>query len=377
MLMNGIYIHIPFCKKVCYYCDFHFTVSLKQKDALLDSILKELEIRKDYLGNNSINTIYFGGGTPSILSVSELGGILQKINSLFSIETNMEITLEANPDDLNVEYLKDLKSLGINRLSIGIQSFFDEDLKWMNRRHNASDAENCIKLSQDSGFSNMNIDLIYGLPQLTVERWQQNLNTFISLDVPHLSAYHLTIEPKTVFGYYKRKGRLTEIDEEISLKHYDLLVNTMNANNYEHYEISNFCKEGKYSRHNTNYWKAGHYLGIGPSAHSFDGTSRQWNVSVNSDYINAINKGERFYEIEKLAENDKFNDYLLTGLRTKWGIDLNFIAKTFGSQYINHLERELSRIVDNDKVTRDKDIVRLTDRGMFLSDNIIAGLFMV
>lgn len=375
--MNGIYIHIPFCKKVCYYCDFHFTVSLKQKDALLDSILKELEIRKDYLGNNSINTIYFGGGTPSILSVSELGGILQKINSLFSIETNMEITLEANPDDLNVEYLKDLKSLGINRLSIGIQSFFDEDLKWMNRRHNASDAENCIKLSQDSGFSNMNIDLIYGLPQLTVERWQQNLNTFISLDVPHLSAYHLTIEPKTVFGYYKRKGRLTEIDEEISLKHYDLLVNTMNANNYEHYEISNFCKEGKYSRHNTNYWKAGHYLGIGPSAHSFDGTSRQWNVSVNSDYINAINKGERFYEIEKLAENDKFNDYLLTGLRTKWGIDLNFIAKTFGSQYINHLERELSRIVDNDKVTRDKDIVRLTDRGMFLSDNIIAGLFMV
>lgn len=375
--MNGIYIHIPFCKKVCYYCDFHFTVSLKQKDALLDSILKELEIRKDYLGNNSINTIYFGGGTPSILSVSELSGILQKINSLFSIETNAEITLEANPDDLNAEYLKDLKSLGINRLSIGIQSFFDEDLKWMNRRHNASDAENCIKLCQDSGFSNMNIDLIYGLPQLTVERWQQNLNTFISLDVPHLSAYHLTIEPKTVFGYYKRKGRLTEIDEEISLKHYDLLVNTMNTNNYEHYEISNFCKDGKYSRHNTNYWKAGRYLGIGPSAHSFNGTSRQWNVSVNSDYINAINKGETFYEIEKLAENDKFNDYLLTGLRTKWGIDLNFIAKTFGSQYINHLERELIRIVDNDKVTRDKDIVRLTDRGMFLSDNIIAGLFMV
>ena len=375
--MNGIYIHIPFCKKVCYYCDFHFTVSLKQKDAIIDSILKELEIRKDYLGTRVINTVYFGGGTPSILSMSELDGILQKISSLFTIEQTAEITLEANPDDLNEEYLVDLKILGINRLSIGVQSFFDEDLTWMNRRHNANEAENCIKLSQDKGFSNLNIDLIYGLPQMTVERWQQNLHTFISLDVPHLSAYHLTIEPKTVFGYYKRKGRLTEADEEISLKHYDILVDTMNANNYEHYEISNFCKDGRYSRHNTNYWKAGHYVGIGPSAHSFNGTSRQWNVSVNSDYINAIAKGEAFYEVEKLSENEKFNDYLLTGLRTQWGIDLSYIKKAFGDQYFNHLEKALSGIVDNKTVKRDQDFVKLTDRGMFLSDNIIAGLFMV
>jgi putative oxygen-independent coproporphyrinogen III oxidase len=375
--MNGIYIHIPFCKKVCYYCDFHFTVSLKQKDAIIDSILKELEIRKDYLGNKVISTVYFGGGTPSILSLSELDGILQKISSLFTIEQTAEITLEANPDDLNEEYLVDLKRLGINRLSIGVQSFFDEDLTWMNRRHNVNEAENCIKLSQDKGFSNLNIDLIYGLPQMTVERWQQNLHTFISLDVPHLSAYHLTIEPKTVFGYYKRKGRLTEVDEEISLKHYDILVDTMSTNNFEHYEISNFCKDGRYSRHNTNYWKAGHYLGIGPSAHSFNGTSRQWNVSVNSDYINAIAKGEAFYEVEKLSENEKFNDYLLTGLRTQWGIDLSYIKKAFGDQYFNYLEKVLSGIIDNKTVKRDQDIVRLTDRGMFLSDNIIAGLFMV
>lgn len=373
--MNGIYIHIPFCKKVCYYCDFHFTVSFVQKDVLLEAILRELDLRKDYLGPGAINTIYFGGGTPSVLSINELDRILQKINSLFFVDAAAEITLEANPDDLKADYLRDLRKLGINRLSIGIQSFFDEDLTWMNRRHNSDEAQNCVKLAQDSGFSNMNIDLIYGLPQLTSERWQQNLDKFIALDVPHLSAYHLTIEPKTVFGYYQRKGRLIEIDEEMSLQHYHLLIETMKTSGFEHYEISNFCKEGLYSKHNTNYWKYGNYLGIGPSAHSYNGISRQWNVSVNSDYIHAINAGTPFFEIEQLTDKERYNDYLLTGLRTKWGIDLGFVRKTFGEGYLHFLEKELNRISHNACIITENQQVKLTEEGMFISDKLIAELF--
>lgn len=372
--MRGIYIHIPFCKKVCYYCDFHFTVSFLQKDAIIASIIKEIELQQHYLDSNAIDTIYFGGGTPSVLSIREIGSILQKISGLFSISSTAEITLEANPDDISPQYLEELCTLGINRLSIGVQSFFDEDLKWMNRRHNGKDAENAIKHSQDKGFTNLNIDLIYGLPQLTAERWEKNIQKFISLGAPHLSAYHLTIEPKTVFGYYKRKGRLTEVEEEMSLQHYKLLVEIMKANAYEHYEISNFCKEGAYSKHNTNYWKQGHYLGLGPSAHSFNGITRQWNVSVNSDYINAIKGGNPCYEAEQLSEKDKFNDYLLTGLRTKWGIDLDVIKELYGSTYIKHLEKELPRYINTSHITVSDGRACLTDDGMFISDTIISEL---
>lgn len=374
MLMRGIYIHIPFCKKVCYYCDFHFTVSFLQKDAIVASIIKEIELQQHYLDLKQIDTIYFGGGTPSVLSVQEIDSILQKINRLFIINGDAEVTLEANPDDLTTSYLEDLRRLGINRLSVGVQSFFDEDLKWMNRRHSGNEAENAIKMCQDNGFTNLNLDLIYGLPQLSAERWEQNLQKFIDLGVPHLSAYHLTIEPKTVFGYYKRKGRLTEIEEEMSLQHYRLLIETMKANAYEHYEISNFCKEGAYSRHNTNYWKQGHYLGVGPSAHSFNGVSRQWNVSVNSDYINAIKEGTLFYEAEQLSEKDKFNDYLLTGLRTKWGIDLNAIQALYGNTYIKHLEKEIPRYIRTSHMFVDNGKAYLTEKGMFISDTIIAVL---
>jgi oxygen-independent coproporphyrinogen-3 oxidase len=374
--MNGIYIHIPFCKKVCYYCDFHFTVSLSQKDALLDALIKEFEIRKEYLGTGSVSTIYFGGGTPSILSIHEVERILQKINALFSVDKTAEITLEANPDDLSLSYLQDLRKLGINRLSIGVQSFFDEDLKWMNRRHTSREAENCIKLSQDCGFSNINVDLIYGLPQLSNGRWQQNLHKFIALDIPHLSAYHLTIEPKTVFGYYKRKGRLTETDEEMSLRQYKMLIETMREHGFDHYEISNFCKRQLYSRHNTNYWQSGHYLGIGPSAHSYNGMSRQWNVSVNSDYMTALNKGTSYFGIEQLTDTEKFNDYLLTGLRTKWGIDLDFIKNSFGIDYLRLLEKELTRFSDSRFMTRDNQKILLTEEGMFISDKIIAEFFI-
>ena len=373
--MNGIYIHIPFCKKVCYYCDFHFTVSFSQKEALLEAIIKEIEARKEYLGSGLVSTIYFGGGTPSVLSIDELERILQKIHLLFHVDESAEITLEANPDDLTQAYLQDLRKIGVNRLSIGVQSFFDEDLTWMNRRHTSQEAENCIKLSKDCGFNNINVDLIYGIPQLTDKRWQQNLDKFIAMDVPHLSAYHLTIEPKTVFGYYKRKGRLTEIDEEMSLWHYKTLIENMSANGFEHYEISNFCKDGRYSRHNTNYWRSGCYLGVGPSAHSYNGSSRQWNVSVNNDYITAINKGVSFFEIEQLTNKEKFNDYLLTGLRTKWGIDLDFIKNSFGEEYLKIIDKELIRFSNSTYIFRNNKNVRLTEEGMFVSDKIIAELF--
>jgi oxygen-independent coproporphyrinogen III oxidase len=375
--MSGIYIHIPFCKMVCFYCDFHFTVSLKQKDRLINAILKEVGFRKNYLAKNDIETIYFGGGTPSILDINDIAKILSQIYNYFSIAQEAEITLEANPDDLNKSYLQELKNIGINRLSIGVQSFFDEELKWMNRRHTSQEAEHSIKLSQDCGFSNLNVDLIYGIPGLTDKRWKQNLDLFLRMDVPHLSAYHLTIEPKTVFGYYKRKGRLTEISENDSISHYEMLINTMELHKYHHYEISNFSLNGFMSRHNTNYWNSGKYLGIGPSAHSFNGTSRQWNSSVNTKYMNGLEKNESFYEIEMLSETDRFNDYLLTGLRTAKGVNKEEILKIFGNKYLEHFERELKKFNAFGYVLEENSQIRLTEIAMFVSDKIISELFWV
>ena len=372
--MSGIYIHIPFCKKVCFYCDFHFTVSLKHKDRLINAILKEVDLRKDYLTKNDIETIYFGGGTPSILNINDIAKILSQIYKYFSIAPQAEITLEANPDDLNKSYLQELKNIGINRLSIGVQSFFDEELKWMNRRHNAQEAEHSIKLSQDCGFPNLNVDLIYGIPGLTDKRWKQNLDLFLRMDVPHLSAYHLTIEPKTVFGYYKRKGRLTEISENESISHYEMLINTMKLHKYQHYEISNFSLNGFMSKHNTNYWNSGKYLGIGPSAHSFNGTSRQWNSSVNTKYMNGLEKNESFFEIETLSETDRFNDYLLTGLRTAKGVNKEEILKIFGNKYLEHFERELKKFNAFGYVLEENSQIRLTEIAMFVSDKIISEL---
>lgn len=377
MLMNGIYIHIPFCKKVCCYCDFHFTVSLKLKDKVLESIGKELFQRKSYLPSKAIDTIYFGGGTPSILTISEISSLLNHINKHYSVSGNPEITLEANPDDITFEYLTGLKAIGINRLSIGVQSFADEDLLWMNRRHSATEAITSIKLAQDAGFNNINLDLIYGLPNLTNDRWKKNLDTFLSLQVPHLSAYHLTVEPKTVLGYYKRIGKMREIDEKDSIAHYSYLVETMKANDYLHYEISNFCTEGNFSKHNTNYWKQGTYIGLGPSAHSCNGYSRQWNTSVNSQYIEAIEKNQSYFEIEQLTENERFNDYLLTHLRTMWGANFEKIRSQFGIQYISHLKKELEKYTHSPLLTISDESVSFTEQGMFVSDRIISELFLV
>lgn len=374
--MQGIYIHIPFCRKVCYYCDFHFTVSLKQKDTAFQAILKEIDLRKDYLQDKHIETIYFGGGTPSVLDHQEAGAIIDKINQHFTVSSNAEITFETNPDDLSPDYLSNLQKLGINRLSIGIQSFHDDDLLWMNRRHNGKEAENVVKLAQDIGFTNINVDLIYGLPALTPGKWQYNIDKFFELKVPHLSAYHLSIEPQTVFGHYKRKGKLIEIEEEQSVQHYRMLTNAMKDHGYEHYEISNFCMPGQYSQHNTNYWKYGKYLGIGPAAHSYDGENRQWNNKLVG-YLKAMDEGLPFYEVEELSAPERYNDFLLTGLRTAWGISFSEVEKRLGTDYLSYLLKSLNPYKGTSYIKEEGDTLKLTEEGMFVSDSIISELFYV
>ena len=375
--MNSIYIHIPFCKSVCYYCDFHFTVSFKHKDSLVKALITELHYRKEYLNDGTIESIYFGGGTPSVLMPQELELLLNKIYSGYKVSSNAEITIEVNPNDITVNYLQSLLKIGFNRVSIGIQSFFDDDLLWMNRRHNAKEAENSVKLCQDNGFSNLNIDLLYGLPNKSESHLAENLKIFNSLQIPHLSAYHLTIENKTVFGYRKRKGTLSETEEDKSLEEYNILTKELKKSGYVHYEISNFCKDSFFSKHNLNYWNKGKYIGIGPSAHSYDGKSRRWNVSVNTKYINSIEKNEKYYEEELLTENEHFNDYLLTGLRTMWGIDTSIIKETFGEKFLTHLEKELLPFINSDSLVVNNKKIILTEKGMFISDRIISSLFVV
>jgi len=280
--MSGIYIHIPFCRQACHYCDFHFSTSLKNKKPFLKALLKESELRRNYLGNEKIQTIYFGGGTPSLLTKDEILFIIDELHKYHEIEPAAEITLEANPDDLSIEKIKELKQTPVNRLSIGIQSFFDEDLKFMNRTHNAEEAVSSVKASQDEGFENITIDLIYGTPTLTNENWEQNLSRALSLNVPHVSCYELTVEPNTALHSFIKKGKIGPLDEQKTAMQFEMVMNRMKAENFIHYEISNFCKEGFYSRHNSNYWSRKKYLGLGPSAHSYNGTSRQWNIANNN-----------------------------------------------------------------------------------------------
>lgn len=375
--MGAIYIHIPYCKKVCYYCDFHFSVSMKNKERLLNGLEREMLMRKDYLHGDTLQSIYFGGGTPSVLNIQEIEQLLHSIHKNYSVDSDAEITFEANPDDLTAEYLHALFGLGINRLSIGVQSFHDKDLIWMNRRHNASDAERCIKLSQDAGFSNINIDLIYGLPTLTDELWRMNLEKFAMLGVPHLSAYHLTIEPKTVLGVWKKRGKLQEIGEDESLSAFNLLVDFTGREGYVHYEISNFCKDGLYSRHNLNYWKQGTYIGIGPSAHSYDGESRQWNIALNDSYIHKIEHDLSYYEKEILSPADQFNDYLLTHLRTCWGIRFEEVKNRFGVYFLDHLLAELKSYAEGEILESNAEGVQLTRKGKLVADRVISGLMVV
>lgn len=372
--MSGIYIHIPFCKQACHYCDFHFSTSLKYKDELLQALIKEINLQKTYLGNDTIETIYFGGGTPSLLNADELNLLIGTITKLHTVAANAEITIEANPDDLDKAKLQALRQTDINRFSIGIQSFFDDDLEWMNRVHRAGEAEASVKRAQDLGFENITADLIYGYPLLSDTKWKHNLDKVFELGIPHVSSYSMTVEPQTALASFIKKKKQAAMDDQQSAEQFILLMDAMQTHGFEHYEISNFCKPGHYSKHNSNYWKGVKYLGIGPSAHSYNGETRQWNIANNAKYIQAIEKAEIPAETELLTETDRLNEYIMTSLRTMWGLDLdklNAIAKGADGQ----LNKAAQRYFENGWIEQKEHIITLTQTGKLYADNIAAELF--
>src|SRR5664279_3802549 len=327
--MAGIYIHIPFCKKLCFYCDFYHIISLKDNSGFIDALLKEATLRKEYLDNEKVSTIYFGGGTPSVFSIGEIGMIIDKIRKLFNVDDDCEITIELNPDDVTPLYLASLKQFNVNRISLGIHSWRDSDLKMLNRRHDSAQAVKALNDTLDTGFRNVTIDLIYGIPGLGLKAWESNLDFSFSFDIKHLSAYHLTFEKGTVFGKMLEKGLIAEIEEEESISLFNVLIEKSEGAGFIQYEISNFGKPGYFSIHNSNYWKQVNYIGLGPSAHSFNGYSRQWNIKDVKGYIKAINTGKGFFESEELDIKTRFNEYIMTSLRTMWGIDLEYVEKMF------------------------------------------------
>lgn len=374
--MAGIYTHVPFCKKLCYYCDFYHIISSGNNSPFIDSLIREATLRQDYLGNETVSTIYFGGGTPSLLSIKELGKILDVFNKLFHIEEKCELTIEMNPDDVNSDYLKGLKSLNFNRISLGIQSWRDEDLKMLNRRHDVNGATRALRKVLNAGFENVTIDLIYGIPGMKTADWSYNLDMSFSFDIKHLSAYHLTIEPGTVFGKMKEKGLLTEIDEEESTSQFNLLIEKSEEAGFIQYEISNFGKPGFFSIHNSNYWKQVNYIGLGPSAHSFNGFSRQWNVRDLKEYIISVNEKKVFFEKEELNIKDRFNEYIMTSLRTMWGIDLEYVEKTFEKEGYDYVMNLAGKFKSYGLIKQDKNTLVLTNQGKMISDNIISEIMM-
>lgn len=374
--MAGIYIHIPFCKQACHYCDFHFSTSIQYKGDLLSALVKEIKLQKDYLSNENIETIYFGGGTPSLLSGDEVSVLIEEIQKNFKVIINPEITLEANPDDLNLKKLKEFRNTEINRFSIGVQSFFDEDLKWMNRAHQALEAEVAIKRAQDFGFENLSIDLIYGFSLLTEEKWRANIQNAVEFQIPHISSYNLIIEQKTALYKFVKSGKEKNVDDLQSATQFEILMETLEHNGFEHYEISSFAKPKQYAKHNTNYWKGISYLGIGPSAHSFNGESRQWNVANNAKYLAELNLSKIPFEKELLSKNDKFNEYLMTGLRTMWGLDLDKITKDFGADYKSYLVKNAEEFLEKEQLLILDEKIKLTKKGKFFADSIAAELFI-
>jgi len=409
--MSGIYIHIPFCKQACYYCDFHFSTSLKKKDELIKALVQEIVLRKNEV-NESVETIYFGGGTPSILSIDELKLLIEIVCVNYNVIDSPEITLEANPDDLSEEALAKsdssfeiLKQIGINRLSIGIQSFFEDDLQSMNRAHNAKEAKNCLQ-EATKHFDNITIDLIYGIPTMSIEKWNKNLQIAFSFGVNHISSYALTVEPKTALDTFIKRGTYLPINEALALQHFNHLVTETEKQGFVHYEISNFGKENFFSKHNTSYWQGKSYIGIGPSAHSFNGTQRSWNVANNTKYIKSIQDNTLPIEIESLTIKDRFNEYIMIGLRTTWGVSLRKIETDFGLEYKTNLLASAKKFIDqellvianpdnywekqsvsNNEITsslpiaigtpRNYKILKTTQKGKFLIDGIASNLFIL
>ena len=373
--MSGIYLHIPFCKQACHYCNFHFSTNLKRKEELIKSLCTELIIRKREL-NQPLQTIYFGGGTPSLLSEQELKQIFNTIHKHYIVVEDAEITLEANPDDLSSNLIVQLHDSQINRLSIGVQSFFAEDLLLMNRVHSANEALECIKLAKKY-FKNISIDLIYGIPGLTIDRWKENLEITLSLDIPHISCYALTVEPKTALKKFIEQGKVAPVNDEETRSHYELMIDTLENAGYINYEFSNFGKPGYFSQNNTGYWQGKPYLGIGPSAHSFDGNKRSWNISNNIKYIKSINNGNIPLAFEVLSVTDKYNEYIMTGLRTMWGVSLVKVENDFGKRYRDYLLEQVEKHVENQLLYIEDDILKITKKGKFLGDGIASDLFLV
>ena len=372
----SIYIHIPFCKQACHYCDFHFSTSMKKKDELIQCIAKELELRKEELQNQTIETIYFGGGTPSLLTMDELEFIIHTVYENFSVVEDPEITLEANPDDLSKDVIIQLSKSPINRLSIGVQSFFERDLKLMNRAHNAKEAHACLSLATRY-FDNISIDLIYGIPGLSHEDWVANIEQALAFNVPHISCYALTVEPKTALETFIKKGIIDHVDDDLAQEQFSILLEKLEASGFINYELSNFGKPDYFSKNNSAYWKGKPYLGIGPSAHSFNGDQRSWNVSNNTKYIKAIQNNQLPSELEVLSKTDKFNEYIMTGLRTIWGVSLKKIENDFGAYYKNHILKQSEIYIAEHLLYIDEDTLLTTKKGKFLSDGIASNLFKI
>ncbi|WP_084359349.1 radical SAM family heme chaperone HemW [Pedobacter cryoconitis] len=375
--MAGIYIHIPFCKQACNYCDFHFSTSLQHVDEMTDAICKEILLKKSRIADEHIGSIYFGGGTPSLLPEKSLARIFDTLTSNFSIAADAEITIETNPDDLDAKKIAQLRQLPVNRFSIGVQSFFNDDLVWMNRAHTANEAETCIKRSQDAGFENLSIDLIYGFPLLTDEKWLSNINKAISLQTPHISAYSLTVEPKTALAAAIKKGKQIPVNDEQSAAQFITLTEKLAIAGFDHYEISNYSLPGRHAVHNTNYWRGIPYLGIGPSAHGFNGNVRYLNIANNAKYMQQLALGKLAETIEELDSYDRFNEYIMTSLRTMWGTDLQKIGNEFGKIFLEDTLKNIIPFLQRDWLKNENNRLILTPDGKLFADYIASELFLL
>ena len=396
--MSGIYIHIPFCKQACHYCDFHFSTSMKKKDEMVLALAKEIQLRKEEFKEEVVETIYFGGGTPSVLQIPDLKLLIDAVFNNYKVAENPEITLEANPDDLHLDFARcdnedtlsvraesrtvlesrtifeEYRSIGINRLSIGIQSFFEEDLQMMNRAHNSEEAKKCLETATKY-FDNISLDLIYGIPGMSNEKWKQNIETALSFNIPHISSYALTVEPKTALNKLIQTGKIAEPKDEVASEHFNILVETLEANGFVHYELSNFGRPDYFSKNNSAYWLGKKYIGIGPSAHSYDGISRSWNIANNPLYLKAIQENKLPNEVEVLSIADRYNEYLMTGLRTIWGVSLDRIQTEFGQHYFDYLLKQAQKFIDDELLFIKGNILKPTSKGKFLADGIASDLF--
>ena len=373
---GAIYIHIPFCKQACNYCDFHFSTSMKKKGEMVLALIKEIEIRKAEFKDEIVESIYFGGGTPSRLLISDLRLLINSIYNNYKVSENPEITLEANPDDLSETYIIELSKTKINRLSIGIQSFFEDDLKLMNRAHNAAEARKCLEIATQY-FDNISLDLIYAIPGMSNKNWKQNIQTALSFGINHISSYALTVEPKTVLKKLIDSGKIENPKDEVACEQFQILIENLEKNGFIHYELSNFGKINYFSKNNSSYWLGKKYIGIGPSAHSYNGISRSWNISNNSIYIKSINENKLPNEIEILSKSDNYNEYVMTGLRTIWGISLDKIETVFGLEYLDYLLKQAQKFLKDDLLFLENNVLKPTQKGKFLCDGIASDLFML